>query len=132
MGWFLIWFVPFNMLKFVVFSLAITLGLCKYSSLHDIDCHWRSLRVKQKIFFCEGAEPIGPGRPIPLPHKTLDVGKNFVPKIIQGENANEGEFPYMVSLNYDGDGHACGASVITSNWVLTAAHCCLTWGILMK
>ncbi|KAL0273606.1 UNVERIFIED_CONTAM: hypothetical protein PYX00_006239 [Menopon gallinae] len=48
------------------------------------------------------------------------------PKIIKGEDANDGEFPYILSLRRKGvtPGHFCGASILTSNWVLTAAHCC--------
>lgn len=46
--------------------------------------------------------------------------------IIGGEVAEFGEFPYVVALGYDkGDGieFSCGGSVISKNFVLTAAHC---------
>nr|CAD7206115.1 unnamed protein product [Timema douglasi] len=50
------------------------------------------------------------------------------PHIIGGRNANEGEFPYQISLqrkNYFGGGsyHWCGGSLIDHQHVLTAAHC---------
>uniref|UniRef100_A0A3Q3PZ32 chymotrypsin n=1 Tax=Monopterus albus TaxID=43700 RepID=A0A3Q3PZ32_MONAL len=44
-------------------------------------------------------------------------------KIVNGENAVSGSWPWQVSLQ-DGTGfHFCGGSLINQNWVATAAHC---------
>ena len=45
--------------------------------------------------------------------------KNY---IVQGENAIPGAWPWQVALLYGGQ-YFCGGSLISSQFVLTAAHC---------
>ncbi|XP_041473676.1 enteropeptidase-like [Lytechinus variegatus] len=51
----------------------------------------------------------------------------YQPRIVGGVNAQEGEFPWMVYLYSVDYGQFCGATLISSDWVVTAAHC--VWGI---
>ncbi|KAF4092944.1 hypothetical protein AMELA_G00025950 [Ameiurus melas] len=43
-------------------------------------------------------------------------------KIVGGENAVAGSWPWQVSFQRSGS-HFCGGSLINQNWVLSAAHC---------
>ncbi|XP_063218149.1 trypsin epsilon-like isoform X2 [Bacillus rossius redtenbacheri] len=51
-------------------------------------------------------------------------------KILGGSGAEYGEYPFIVSLEWNGM-HICGGSVISSNWLVTAAHCLRSWAGLV-
>ncbi|XP_069577089.1 ST14 transmembrane serine protease matriptase a [Brachyistius frenatus] len=54
-----------------------------------------------------------------------DCGRSMfrTTRIVGGQDAEEGEFPWQVSLHVKKYGHVCGASIISPTWVVTAAHC---------
>ncbi|EDW46170.1 serine protease SP24D [Drosophila sechellia] len=44
------------------------------------------------------------------------------PRIVGGTRAREGQFPHQISLRRRGS-HTCGGSIISKDYVVTAAHC---------
>uniref|UniRef100_A0A673K9G3 Trypsin I-P1-like n=1 Tax=Sinocyclocheilus rhinocerous TaxID=307959 RepID=A0A673K9G3_9TELE len=50
-------------------------------------------------------------------------------KIAGGEDAKAGAWPWQVSIHVINKGHNCGGSLITKDWVLSAAHCFQSVGV---
>uniref|UniRef100_A0A663N8F2 Peptidase S1 domain-containing protein n=1 Tax=Athene cunicularia TaxID=194338 RepID=A0A663N8F2_ATHCN len=47
---------------------------------------------------------------------------NIMNRIVGGSGAMPGQWPWQVSLHMQGI-HVCGGSIITRQWIVTAAHC---------
>jgi len=43
-------------------------------------------------------------------------------RVMGGTQATSGEFPYVVSISFDGQ-HFCGGFIYSDKWVVTAASC---------
>ncbi|CAG0904430.1 unnamed protein product, partial [Darwinula stevensoni] len=60
-----------------------------------------------------------------IPPRVRHMRKFTHGKIVGGEPAELGQFPYQASIQDDifGWGHYCGASILNSTHLLTAGHC---------
>ncbi|GAB0090074.1 hypothetical protein DMENIID0001_047400 [Sergentomyia squamirostris] len=46
-------------------------------------------------------------------------------RIVGGQSAASGQFPYQVSVQETERSHSCGGSIVSSTWILTSAYCTL-------
>ncbi|XP_047098543.1 trypsin delta-like [Schistocerca piceifrons] len=62
---------------------------------------------------------LGSAVALPAPARLWSRGSS---RVIGGSDADIANYPWQLAFEFSGSLH-CGASIISSNWVLTAAHC---------
>ena len=96
---------------------------------------WPTIGVAQKVLAIPMPQILSPADSPLMIERDLPKSLNFAaPKIVGGTTAARSEFPEFTQLFVDGlDGYVyaiCGATLLSSNKVLTAAHCTVdfsTW-----
>ncbi|XP_059622536.1 trypsin-3-like [Phlebotomus argentipes] len=77
----------------------------------------RTLNNSELRDFVEGVEKLKHGEGV-----TEDGGN----RIVGGNTAAIGQFPYQASIRTTGNAHFCGGFIANSRWVVSAAHCTIT------
>lgn len=62
-----------------------------------------------------------------LQYSLLAEAATIEKRIVNGQVAKAGDFPFIVSIRRQDGYHNCGGALLDSTTVLTAAHCLLDW-----
>ena len=86
-----------------------------------ISCYFHSKLCNINLNFLEPEPPKKKYQCGIIPHTTIDT-ESMINHIVGGSDAEPNSIPWQVALLKDGKQN-CGGSLITSQHVVTAAHC---------
>ncbi|XP_058121177.1 brachyurin-like [Anopheles ziemanni] len=100
-------------------AFALLVGLLAVASAKSIDIDWSNVRPIEEFDHYWARLPA-----------ELQVYRHMRPsaRVTNGQEATPGQFPYQIALlsEFGGGTGLCGGSVLTNNYILTAAHCVVT------
>ncbi|KAK9892447.1 hypothetical protein WA026_019899 [Henosepilachna vigintioctopunctata] len=101
--------------------------ICGDSYTHDIERHVKQMsNVKTSASSVDATYPIYPATCGLRKNSLLNADSDVHFRVVQGSKAKVGDYPWQAALRVKGKVHSahwCGAVVISSKFVLTAAHC---------
>ncbi|XP_078342560.1 serine protease 1-like isoform X2 [Oculina patagonica] len=108
---------------------------CKrYISYCDNKKHTTSMKYycSKTCGFCQVATAAPPPTTVPRTEQPIDQGsvecgtKAQGTRIVGGTNAKPGAWPWQITMDYKGHAekpHWCGGSIVSPQWIVSAAHC---------
>lgn len=58
--------------------------------------------------------------------RTCGKSTKLAQRVVNGEDAEDGKYPWVVAILKFGDGW-CGGAILNKWWVITASHCFMSW-----
>ncbi|XP_054650494.1 coagulation factor VII isoform X2 [Dunckerocampus dactyliophorus] len=85
----------------------------------------RDLPDRTHTCFCAAGYSLDQDNSTCIPQDTVPCGRPmtyFAPRVVNGQVCPKGQCPWQALLTENNE-YACGAIVLSSQWILTAAHC---------
>uniref|UniRef100_A0A182MPM4 Peptidase S1 domain-containing protein n=1 Tax=Anopheles culicifacies TaxID=139723 RepID=A0A182MPM4_9DIPT len=97
-------------------TFVLLVGLLAVASAEWIDIDWSQVRPIDEFDHYWARLPA-----------EMQIYRKLIPthRVVNGQEATPGQFPYQIALlsNFATGTGLCGGSVLTNNYILTAAHC---------